>query len=424
MRVGSLCTGYGGLDLAIGGELVWLSEFDKHAAKVCAARFPNAPNIGDLTKVDWASLAPVDVLTAGFPCQPFSHAGKRKGTEDERHIWPHIATGIRALRPGHVILENVPGLLSAGMGVVLGDLAEAGYDAQWTSIRASDVGAPHRRERVFIVASVRHPEHDERGAELGIESALTGGRSGESGQSVATDAIGGGRDGRAHDPGRGSLGRVTASWRGSTAPADAAGNGRDEGRAESAGQQGRPHAAVGGGTPADSEGDEQREQAVNRPIRREPGHGTRDRADFGQYQPAIDRWASVLGRDAADPTEPNRDGAARLSPRFVEWLMGLPAGWVTDLDIPRTQQLKVLGNGVVPQQARAAIGSLNDSLVPVVPVVPTKTGTRALSVAAVVPVCLTIPWGNRNTGTRAGKSPGPKKMTIIKKNSGNQGNDE
>ena len=344
MRVGSLCTGYGGLDLAIGGELVWLSEFDKHAANVCAARFPNAPNIGDLTKVDWASLAPVDVLTAGFPCQPFSHAGKRKGTEDVRHIWPHIAAGIRALRPGTVILENVPGLLSAGMGVVLGDLAEAGYDAQWTSIRASDVGAPHRRERVFI---------------------------------IATDAE------RERESGRG-------------APGDVAGA--------------RRHSEV---------------EAQQRQRDRDAAHD-RDTTptDFGQYQPAIDRWASVLERDAPDPTEPNRNGATRLSPRFVEWLMGLPAGWVTDIDIPRTQQLKVLGNGVVPQQARAAIWSLNDSLVPVVPVVPTKTGTRALSVAAVVPVCLTIPCGNRNTGTRAGKSPGPKKMTIIKKNSGNQGNDE
>ena len=78
----------------------------------------------------------------------------------------------------------------------------------------------------------------------------------------------------------------------------------------------------------------------------------------GQYQPAVDRWASIIGRDAPDPTEPNRSGHPRLSPRFVEWLMGLPDGWVTALDLPRTQQLKILGNGVVPQQARAVLAPL------------------------------------------------------------------
>ena len=81
--------------------------------------------------------------------------------------------------------------------------------------------------------------------------------------------------------------------------------------------------------------------------------------DFGPYTPAIRRWESVLGRPAPSPTEPNKDGRPRLSARFVEFLMGLPAGWVTDVDIPRSAQLKALGNGVVPQQALLALSLLD-----------------------------------------------------------------
>ena len=156
MRIGSLCSGYGGLDLGVmevlGGELAWHVEYDAAPSKVLEHHWPTVPNYGDLTVLDWSTLPPVDVITAGYPCQPFSIAGKRKGADDERHLWPYIKDAIRQLRPRLVVLENVRGHLTLGFGRVVGDLAELGYDTRWICIPASAAGAPHRRERVFIVA--------------------------------------------------------------------------------------------------------------------------------------------------------------------------------------------------------------------------------------------------------------------------------
>ena len=155
--LGSLFTGYGGLDIAVqqhyGADLAWYAEIDRHASTVLAAHHPGVPNLGDITAVDWDAVPPVDILTGGYPCQPFSHAGQRRGTDDERHLWPHVAAAVRALRPRIVVLENVAGHLSLGLGDVLGDLAALRFDARWQVVRASDAGAPHRRERVFIVAT-------------------------------------------------------------------------------------------------------------------------------------------------------------------------------------------------------------------------------------------------------------------------------
>ena len=110
LKIGSLCTGYGGLDMAVeayfGAETALVSEIDKHACKVIDARI-NKPNIGNLKIVNWAEVEPVDIITAGYPCQPFSHAGLRKGVLDERHLWPYIKQAISTIRPSIVILENV-----------------------------------------------------------------------------------------------------------------------------------------------------------------------------------------------------------------------------------------------------------------------------------------------------------------------------
>jgi DNA (cytosine-5)-methyltransferase 1 len=338
----SLCTGYGGLDLAVEATLdahtVAVSDLDKGANKILAHRFPHAPNLGDLKLIDWAALrGRIQILTAGYPCQPFSHAGKREGIDDPRHIFPYIADGIRIVGPELVVLENVRGHLALGFDTVLGTLADIGYDARWVCVKASDVGAPHRRERLFIVAvpnagGKRHGCRED-GGRLGLVDREDEGGSREwersrevavdRGGSVAADADSSGLEGR--EPAAGHL--MSAR----SAPTDTSRHGRHEGWTE-------PARLVGGSNA--------------------PECGVPD-VDWGQYGPAIQRWTRALGRPAPAPTEPGAKGQPRLSPRFVEYMMGLPAGWVTDVpDLSRTEQLKALGNGVVPQQAAAALRHL------------------------------------------------------------------
>jgi len=167
----SLCSGVGGLDigikLALGEryQTVCYVEREAYCAAVLVARMADkaldqAPIWDDLTTFPgkrWRSR--VDLVSAGFPCQPASSAGRRKGRQDERWLWPHIRKLLCEVGPRYIYLENVRGLLSVddghGFGEVLGDLADLGFDAQWDVFRASDVGAPHRRERVFILAYAR-----------------------------------------------------------------------------------------------------------------------------------------------------------------------------------------------------------------------------------------------------------------------------
>ena len=168
MRIGSLFSGYGGADLAVRSVFpdatpAWFVEYDKHPSAILAKRFPGVPNYGDVTTVDWAAVEPVDILTAGWPCQPFSHAGQRRGTDDDRHLWPYVADALRVLRPRYLFGENVAGHLSLGFDTVLADLAALGFDARWGVVRASDAGAPHRRARLFIVATAADESGDGRG---------------------------------------------------------------------------------------------------------------------------------------------------------------------------------------------------------------------------------------------------------------------
>jgi site-specific DNA-cytosine methylase len=196
VKLGGLCFGYGGLDMAVqqvipAAELAWYSEIDKGANKIAAHRFPGVPNVGDMTKVDWSTVEPVDILTGGTPCQDLSHAGKRAGmTEGTRsNLWVAMREAIATLRPSLVVWENVrgaysaeadsdlgsrPGLLDSvrrrpgepvlrALARVLGDLSSLGYDARWHGLRAADVGAPHGRFRVFVVAYPAHSERLRRG---------------------------------------------------------------------------------------------------------------------------------------------------------------------------------------------------------------------------------------------------------------------
>jgi DNA (cytosine-5)-methyltransferase 1 len=161
LRVGSLFSGIGGLDLGLEacglGPVLWQVEHDPFCRSVLARHFPGATRaVHDVRLAGRSNLAHVDVIDGGFPCQPHSLAGRRKATEDERWLWPDFARIVGELGPRFVFLENVPGLLSSGHGgalaEVLGSLASLGYAAEWDCFRGSDVGAPHRRERWFLLA--------------------------------------------------------------------------------------------------------------------------------------------------------------------------------------------------------------------------------------------------------------------------------
>ena len=163
MRFGSLFAGIGGFDLGLeraGMECAWQVEIDPWARRVLARHWPSVPRYEDVKEVGHHNLEPVDVICGGFPCQDISHAGKRAGIGGERSgLWGEYARIIRELRPRYVIVENVGALLVRGIDVVLRDLAESGYDAEWDIISAAAVGAPHLRERVWIVA---YPDHGQR----------------------------------------------------------------------------------------------------------------------------------------------------------------------------------------------------------------------------------------------------------------------
>jgi DNA (cytosine-5)-methyltransferase 1 len=152
---GSLFAGIGGIDLGLeraGWECRWQVEWDEFCQHVLAHHWPDVPRYGDISAVDWSAVERVDLLAGGFPCQPVSGAGRRLAQDDARWLWPEFLRAVRALRPRLVLVENVPGLLERGMDEVLGGLAASGYDAEWDCVPAAAVGAPHLRDRLWIVA--------------------------------------------------------------------------------------------------------------------------------------------------------------------------------------------------------------------------------------------------------------------------------
>ena len=161
MRHIGLFAGIGGFELAarwMGWNTIAWSEWDPFCQKVLSYHFPEAKGYGDIKQADFTQYrGQCDILTGGFPCQPYSVAGKRIGKEDERHLWPEMLRVIREVRPRWIIGENVRGLLSWNEGVVFdevcSDLESEGYEVQAFIIPAASVGAPHRRDRVWIVAN-------------------------------------------------------------------------------------------------------------------------------------------------------------------------------------------------------------------------------------------------------------------------------
>lgn len=275
-----LCAGYGGLSLAIRDRHpAWVSEIDRHASRVLRERFPCSQNLGDLTTIEWASVPRADVLTGGTPCQDLSTSGRRAGMSEGTRsgLWSRMFNAAEELSPSVIIWENVAGARTArgggglpALGRVVTDLASLGYGVVWDSVRASDVGAPHRRERVFVLAF----------------------------RPAAADALGVLLD-RTRDP----------RHRGSE--------------------------------PSDQDS---------------PSHDPR----LGDHGARLRLWEALTGLPMPDPEEDSPSGGRRLSARFCEWMMGLPRGWVTGLrSIPRSAQIRILGNGVVPRQGRLAVHALS-----------------------------------------------------------------
>lgn len=368
MKTGSLFSGYGGLDLAVnqvfGSDTAWFVEFDKAPSKILAHHWPDVPNYGDITTVDWSAVEPVDILTGGSPCQDLSHAGKRAGmTEGTRsNLWVAMREAIAQLRPGLVVWENVRGAFSAAadsevepcagcvgdgpgvhlraLGRVLGDLSELGYDCRWHGLRAADVGAPHGRFRVFVVAEdaerLRRDEgwHAAPGeASRGWAPAVAGGPDRVPGSPLLpTPAV--------NDMGEGKTPEAWDEWTAKMQAAHGNGNGHGKSLAIEAQRLTGPSLYF---DTLDAMHPSPRLAAAA------------DNAKWGIYADAIARWES-LTRPAPAPTQPSKKGTPQLSPAFSEWLMGLPEGHVTGVPgLSRNDQLKALGNGVVWQQAAAAL---------------------------------------------------------------------
>lgn len=414
--MGSLCSGYEGLGAgvaaALGGdcELAYTADSDPGAAAILACRYPGVPNLGDIRQIRWEDLPPVDVLCAGFPCQPASAAGRRGGLSDERWLWPAIADGISRMgtRPRLLVLENVPGLLSVGhgraMAQVIYSLACLGYVFRYGVYPASGVGAPHLRKRLFIAAWDHHarvPAAHAGGQRLdGREGCVGAGRDqherGEAGNyagygdsaSAADGRDGHGRltllktptaqlaaNGGSQHPekrragGHGPTLDDQVSWELLPTPTARAKGGRNARHGDPAHGDDLPEAVrhllptpnasdcKGGNVPA----------GRVRPSGRVRKAGDADlpeavsalAVEWGKYGPAIRRWEAILGREAPCPVEPGKNGNRRLSPEFASWMMGLPEGFVTGVPgLTRAQQLRAIGNGVVPQQAELAVRHL------------------------------------------------------------------
>ncbi len=341
VRVGSLFSGCGGLDLAVdaalGLEPAWFCEQADRPRQILARHWPGVPIVPDVREID-GSLGPVDVLHGGYPCQPYSAAGLKLGADDERDMWPEFFRCIRVLRPRLVIVENVAGHLVRGFERTVTDLASIGFNVRWRLLRAADVGAPHLRNRLFALA------YDASGlSRKTVPDADDAGCVQQSGESTG---------GKEH----------SAAEYGGAVPADTERERRDGGQER--GSEGRRLWSAGSReTVADSDlqpaGWGESELAGVKGTHRSEPDGrdqVRELKDstyaWGVYGTAIRRWETVTGASAPRPV----DDRGRLMPAFVEWMMGLPVGWTEG--VARTPRLKMLGNSVVPLQASAAIRSL------------------------------------------------------------------
>lgn len=297
MKIGSLFTGIGGLELGVcdtvislapyGNDIEWIAETDENARKILehSTMFHGVPNLGDVTKINWATVPDVDCITGGTPCQDFSHLGTRKGLDGEKSsLLFTFIEAVKAKKPDYVLWENVTGALTNGAyDVLLDALNEADYSTSSVILPASSLGMPHKRSRIFVFA-----ERTERWVVP------------------------------FNDP----LVKVRPYTRLRCLP-----------------------------TPIRSRVDDRKSPGYSkRPSFYDLKRWSEDevRASYGA---AIERWERTFGREAPPLAKPK----GTLNVEFVEWMMGFPKGWVTAADdVSRTAQLAALGNACTPQQASEA----------------------------------------------------------------------
>lgn len=297
MKIGSLFTGIGGLELGVcdtvtsiapyGNEIEWIAETDVDALRILEhlTMFHGAPNLGDVTKIDWTTVPDVDCITGGTPCQDFSHLGTRKGLEGEKSSLLYaFIEAVKAKKPDYVLWGNGTGALAKGSyDVLLDALNEADYSTSSVILPASSLGMPHKRARLFVFA--------ERTEEWVI-------------------------------PFNDQLVKVRHDTRLRCLP-----------------------------TPNRSSTDGRKITGYSkRPSFYDLKQWSEDevRASYGV---AIERWERTLGREAPPLAKPK----GTLNVEFIEWMMGFPRGWVTDAgDVSRTGKLSALGNAYTPQQASEA----------------------------------------------------------------------
>lgn len=389
LTVGSLCSGVGGDILALkplGYHPIWFAEIDTHAAAVLTHRWPDVPNLGDVKNVDWAATETPDLLTAGYPCQPFSQAGHRKGTNDERHLWPNIFDAIRHLRPANVLLENVRGHLTLGFDQVLADLASIGFDAEWGIMGSHQIGAPHRRDRLWVLAtdassarrwevtrSAFGDEATDGQPLLNHIASSAGALRVEATEArhvnqllptpTASDSHGAQGPNRKQAPKLATVASAllpTPRASDSNGPGTHGTGGHDLRTAidllptptlsDGSGGHHAPSLRWEGGT-------------AYRPSGAKASVSLRESLDvFYRYEDAIERWGTLHGPAPSPTITSPRTGKQVLNPELPEWMMGFPPRWVTDpeLGIPRTQQLRCIGNAIQPQTCAAAFTALQE----------------------------------------------------------------
>ena len=346
MRVGSLCTGYGGLEMGLKAafgeiDLRFVSDIDKNASTLLAHHHPDTPNLGDLTTVNWEQQDQIDVLTAGYPCQPFSVAGKRKGTQDDRAIFSFISNAVSVLRPRYLFFENVAGHLTIGGAGVIAELTRLRYNCRWGIIRASETGAAHQRKRLFIWCETKDTNsYRECETQTGQGRRRQVRPSRPVGQVISDTTFSDGTDTK--QPSMDKAARSTAESRKPVSEITTYPSSKRHGR--------RQDARTMGSFNGEMETETRRQR-----TRQQLKYRSSKAFNWRQYETAIRRWETVINRPAPIPVDDKG-----VNPVFVEWFMGLPEGHVTGLGLSRSAELKMLGNGVVPQQARLALEILTE----------------------------------------------------------------